>query len=68
MGPGEEEASIFGRFLKNILTGMAAGAARRGCGGRGWGASALVMGQLHRAPPTATCAQVSEGFKSIARN
>jgi len=31
LGPCEEEASIFGRFLENILTpGMAAGAAHRG--------------------------------------
>ena len=30
--------------------------------GRGWGASALVMGQLHRALPTATCAQVARAL------
>ena len=53
-------------FLENILTGMAAGARASGwSGGRGWGASALVMGQLHRAPPTATCAQVARAARAL---
>ena len=47
-------------FLEDILTGNGGWSGASGVsGGRGWGASALVMGQLHRAPPTATCAQVA---------
>ena len=46
-------------FLGNILTEWRLERRVGGEWGGGWGAWALVMGQLHRAPPTATCAQVA---------
>ena len=55
-------------FLENMLTGKWRLERRVGGEmGEGWGASALVMGQLHRVPPTTTRAPKLSARARIVR-